>query len=733
MKSINALLLPLLFSCLTIYSQAQNIGGIVNIYTPVTDISGCSKHILAVGSAQGFSPGDKVLIIQMQGAMVDLTNSPSFGDLVGTNNAGVYEFNRVENVQGNQIQLQFKTLGQYDVAGRVQLVRVPEYMNATVTNVLTCQPWNGTTGGVLVIDVAGTLTLQDDIDVSQKGFRGGQVVDANAAPYGELGYFYAPNPIVSGQKGEGIAIIPLDHSYGRGKAANGGGAGNSHNGGGGGGGNAGEGGFGGLEYYNTPGSPTSGTNGIGGLKAFWDSSSRLLMGGGGGAGHTNDEHGTSGGTGGGIAILKANTIIGNFFNVLANGETVIADGTERNDGQGGGGAGGTVFIQTSQLNGNLNCDLNGGDGGNCLFFVQSQIIGPGGGGGGGKLLLSQNLPGLTWNLAGGQNGIANQNLSNGATDGLNGVKLDGVNLINGAAPAVVEINETIALCPNDTIVINGQNYIAPFMVNLTLPGSNGDCDTLATYELILKNQISINETIPLCPGETTTLGGQTYTAPATVNLMLAGSNGDCDTLATYTLELKNQLSITQVIALCPGETTTLGGQAYTAPATVNLTLAGSNGDCDTLATYVLVLKNQVSINETIALCPGETTTLGGQTYSAPATVNLTFTGSNGDCDTLATYILELKNQLSITQVIALCPGETTTLGGQSYAAPATVNLTLAGSNGDCDTLATYVLVLKNQVSINETIALCPGETTTLGGQTYTATGHRQPDVCGFKW
>ncbi|MFN0035411.1 MAG: HYR domain-containing protein [Saprospiraceae bacterium] len=283
----------------------------------------------------------------------------------------------------------------------------------------------------------------------------------------------------------------------------------------------------------------------------------------------------------------------------------------------------------------------------------------------------------------------------------------------------VTVNETIALCPNETVSLGGQTYSAPATVNLTLAGAGNACDTLATYLLTLKPQVSITQNIPLCPGQTTTLGGQTYSAPATVSLTLAGAGNACDTLATYVLTLKPQVETTQTIPLCPGQTTALGGQNYSAPATVNLTLAGSGEACDTLATYVLTLKPQVSITQTIPLCPGQTTALGGQNYSAPATVNLTLAGSGEACDTLATYLLTLKPQVSITQNIPLCPGQTTTLGGQSYSAPATVNLTLAGSGEACDTLATYALTLKTQPTLSQTIEFCPGETVTLGGIGYT--------------
>ncbi|MBC7778215.1 MAG: HYR domain-containing protein, partial [Phycisphaerae bacterium] len=152
-------------------------------------------------------------------------------------------------------------------------------------------------------------------------------------------------------------------------------------------------------------------------------------------------------------------------------------------------------------------------------------------------------------------------------------------------------------------------------------------------------------------------------------------------------------------------------QNYTAPATVKLTFAGSGNACDTIATYNLTLKPQVSINESIALCPGKTVSLGGQNYTAPATVNLTLPGMGSACDTLATYHLTLKAQPTLSQIIEFCPGETVTLGGIGYTQPATVTLTLPAVVG-CDTIATYTLEHLTPAPSNVSIA-CPANVSVI--------------------
>jgi len=141
--------------------------------------------------------GDLVLIIQMQGADLNTNNTdgsygdgfvgdPGFGAL-GTNfTAGQYEYGLVATTGAGTFTLVSNLTYAYQNAAatttagqrRFQVVRVPQYQNftldPTLTAPLTAPTWNGSTGGVLVLDVAGTLTLNGKtIDMKGKGFRGG--------------------------------------------------------------------------------------------------------------------------------------------------------------------------------------------------------------------------------------------------------------------------------------------------------------------------------------------------------------------------------------------------------------------------------------------------------------------------------------------------------------------------------------------------------------------------------
>jgi hypothetical protein len=349
-------------------------------------------NLLTLSNPGPFNVGDLVLIIQMQGAVPRRGNDDNYGEVTTDGslawplaNAGHYEFNRIASKTGANVTFQKPLSNMYDVAGNIQLVRVPEYpAGATVTAAgLTGMPWNGTVGGVLAIHVTGTLTLNGNIVMDGAGFRGGTDFGATSNACNQPNRSYNNTSQVAANKGEGIAIYNEAHARGRGRWVNGGGGGNSRFGGGGGGANFSAGGNGGgqnCDANNPNNTPGRGGFALGGFV----SNTRIFAGGGGGAGHRTTGTPAPGGNGGGIIVIHCTSLNGNGNIISANG-LQGADVANANGGAGGGGAGGSILIQLTNFTSNVTIRANGGRGGN---HSVSGCNAPGGGGSGGVIRTS---------------------------------------------------------------------------------------------------------------------------------------------------------------------------------------------------------------------------------------------------------------------------------------------------------------------------------------------------------
>ena len=221
------------------------ISGVVNTYYPGTTATlsaGQASTTVTVGAGVGagtpLAVGDMVLIVQMQGAEINATNTGAYGDggagdpatgyLSNANFvAGLYEYATVTSVAGSTIGLAgsgtngglnntyrnanaTSALGQF----RYQVIRVPQYSGAAFSTGTppTAPTWNGTTGGVVAIDVAAGLNLNGaTLNVSGLGFKGGaQRVRAGTTAAGPANTDYRTltSQPINGQKGRGHRRTP---------------------------------------------------------------------------------------------------------------------------------------------------------------------------------------------------------------------------------------------------------------------------------------------------------------------------------------------------------------------------------------------------------------------------------------------------------------------------------------------------------------------------------------------
>lgn len=463
----------------------QNISGIINQYAQVNAIN---LNVISVNSSAGFNIGDKVLLIKMKGASINQTNTVLYGDTTALNDAGKYLFSHISAINANFITLDtFCNI--FDNAQYIQLISVPVYPNPSVSGTLTCQTWNGTTGGILVFETPGTLTLNANIDVSFKGFRGGQLT-GTTFNCGSVDFF-SPFPGLNGQKGEAISDWILGQEGGAGKLVNGGGGAYAGNSGAGGGGNGGTGGAGGNQYSGC--NPVN-KNGLGGIPNPIQLGRMFLGGGGGGPQRDNGQTVYPGGNGGGLVHIMANNIVGNGFSITSNGGDVD---TLNDEGAAAGGAGGSIYLMSPTYTGNISLIAKGGFGGsNFNTIFTSACHGPGGGGGGGLIWLSNPaLPaGVNTNLAGGLAGYVLNPASScfnthySAQDGSNGqLKFNYVPpVIN---PISLNLGPDLPICLGQTITLDAGPNMASYLWDDLSTNQTRNVTNPGTYFVTVLNSI----------------------------------------------------------------------------------------------------------------------------------------------------------------------------------------------------------------------------------------------------
>ena len=760
-----------------------NAARTVNEYTSLTaDATAGSSNISVVSStlnsnsrfSNSLQPGELVLIIQMQGASVNLVPNPikpfdlsgpsdsSYGTITNYNNCGNHEYRQVKSIpNATSIELDCPLEYNYTAAGKVQVIRVPRYKALTILagGNLTCDIWNGTTGGILAIEVLGNITINGTgkMDVSSKGFRGG--IRHRIANIDQPDRVWGMNKFHDvGAQGEGIAgdtttYKTLNAMYGIGAIANGGGGGGNKSCGAGGGGNGGiinnyfgsgvpdistanfitawnreyngfasitssGGGRGGYGYTSLnrdellygPGNAQWGSaangydrrlnNGGRGGRPLDYSTGKIFMGGGGGGGAgdralSNNDARTAGGNGGGIISILSYGAINGNGSIIANGASVTQ--TTRDDGCGGAGAGGTIVINSqSNVASTIQLTANGGVGGiQDTPPLANESEGPGGGGSGGYIAITGGTPVTTVN--GGNNGTTD---AGGVTNfPPNGATRGAVGSTNTTLP------KNLTILSGNTTVCIGNNAT----LNATLSGNVPAGAVVTWYDAAVGGNVlntgssyTVNNVtstlivyVGTCPGS--------YRFPDTIkvttSLPLTLSTKDTSVCSGngVNISASGATSYSWSPSLGLSSTTIANPIAFPSIQTTYTVTASDANGCTAQDTVRIKVKPKPTINLSgnFSICRGDTSILVAGGTS-------TFSWSTSG-----------NTNFSFNDTIRVSPSSTTTF-------------TFAGSTNGCFDQKTQVVNVINLPNINisnsSPIRLCPGDSVQLnviGGNSYS--------------
>ncbi|MGZ4081723.1 MAG: Ig-like domain-containing protein [Bacteroidia bacterium] len=772
----------------------------VNIYTPLTvSVTANSTNVITVGSTAGFSAGDLIYIIQNQGATVNaytnefgnpnqtLPNDTSEGKIKSYNSTGNNEFAEVTSVSGNSLTLDCQIKNTYgDSAGgvpKVQVIRVPRYTTLTLTSpgTITCPAWNGSTGGIVVVEVQGATTIGTgaSIDVSAKGFRGGAVLNATGFGATNVGSNYgSPSNNPGAHKGESIVgdtnvykrqnngnyniglafwlSCPLP--IGKGNVANGGGGGNSMNCGGGGGSNGGV-----IASWNGMGNPdnsttnntnswsqepagpvngsfrpTSSSGGGRGGYAFSASNQDPTTTPPGSGTWTGDGRHNDGGWGG----IPLDYSAGRVF---LGGGGGAGDSNDKSGTPGANGGGLVYILSYGNISGAGQILADGGTAANTNTVggaTQHGDDGAGGGGGGGTVIISSSgsisLTNATPISAKGGNGgsmvaklgiTLNSNFGPGGGGGGGYVSttsaVAGINVSGGANGTVVQNT------------YNGTKIATKFPPNGATSGGAGSTATATNFYLTATN-------FTICAGSsaslTVTANGTAIPPSITYNWYNTSFGGTpIFTGNPYNTGALSVGTYTYYAGTCPG--------TYRIPVVVTVlnapTLTLTANPTSICVGQTATLTANGASSYTWSPATGLSSTSGSVVTANPvATQTYTVVGANGTCTDTKTITLTVTPAPTLTAVASsttICSGTAVTFtasGTTTYtwsanagsvttatatATPASSStFTVNGASGGCS--ATFTLAVNVIATPTITVGASPSTICSNGSSTLTALG-----------
>lgn len=156
-----------------------------------------------------------------------------------------------------------------------------------------------------------------------------------------------------------------------------------------------------------------------------------------------------------------------------------------------------------------------------------------------------------------------------------------------------------------------------------------------------------DQTINLCFGESVTVGSNTYSADGVYSDLLTSFMG-CDSTVNTTLTISPEISSSNSTTVCFGGGATIGGTYYDIAGVYPVVLTAVN-TCDSTVYTTLIIEPEITATQDVSICYGDTYTIGVNTYSVSGTYVDVVTATNF-CDSVVTTNLTV--QLPITASIS---------------------------------------------------------------------------------
>ena len=283
----------------------------------------------------------------------------------------------------------------------------------------------------------------------------------------------------------------------------------------------------------------------------------------------------------------------------------------------------------------------------------------------------------------------------------------------------------IEICDGDSYDVGGNlfttagmNSVPLLTTRLTTDGLA--CDSIVTFNLIIRQAVITNLIESICDGDGFTVGGSIYTVAGNYSDTLMVSPSGCDSIVNLTLDVIEVVRMNLDTTVCFGDIVTVGSQDLDRTQMTDITIL-SDGGCDSMIVSVnLTVIDEINSTVQFLLCPGETTSVGGNIYGTPGSFEESLTASTG-CDSTVRFTITLKEIDDVTMSRDICTGSTFTFGGVELGMSGTYRDTTQTSDG-CDSITILTLSVVDQIEVTLTETICDGATFAFAGNVLDATG-----------
>lgn len=272
------------------------------------------------------------------------------------------------------------------------------------------------------------------------------------------------------------------------------------------------------------------------------------------------------------------------------------------------------------------------------------------------------------------------------------------------------IEQTVEICPGQSYFVGGADQTQPGVYSDLEVDSNG-CETVLLTTLVVESSVVIPQSVEICAGQSFFVGGANQTTSGLYNDTTIDGEG-CEITIATTLTVLPPAVQAETATICQGGSIILGGAEQTTSGVYSDFTTNAEGCTVEVQTTLTVTPAPVT-TATAEICEGGSIFLGGANQTTEG-VYTDITADPQGCTVVLETTLSIVEQIQVNVSAGICPGDSLFAGGAWQNQPGTYTDLFEGEGG-CDSLVTTTLSLLPPFVVNTSETICQGDSIFLGG------------------
>jgi len=283
------------------------------------------------------------------------------------------------------------------------------------------------------------------------------------------------------------------------------------------------------------------------------------------------------------------------------------------------------------------------------------------------------------------------------------------------------------ICEGETYLFGSNVLDTAGKYTLTRPGvAASGCDSVINLTLTYGTPSSAQSSVTICHGDSIKIGTYTLSASGDYTLKLPRANAQkCDSIIQLRVNKLPEAANLLKASICRGETYRFFGQSFDAPGTYSRRLFGAaKSGCDSILYLELKVFEPVVHQINKDICQGSRFDFFGQSLSQSGDYRKIFpNGAANGCDSIVELRLRVLPPSQDTFSVSLCRGETFSLQNKTFSSAGTFQVLLPGATASgCDSIVLVKVTILPDARQKLSVSICRGDTFTLAGQKFSASG-----------